>query len=225
MAGAPQETPRGQRELRLTGIVEAIHSSKAMVPQIVGQNGRLTLTRLIANGSRVKEGDVIAEFDPTQQLDAAFTARAKYEDLGHQVDQKTSQNRADAEKRRGDLTQAEADLRKAELEGDKTVHWAVDVSQGAKVLAVDVDAKTGKIVATDNEPTDMSTLAKASTMSFDELVQAIKDVREEQFNLRFQHATGELENSARIGIVRRDVARLLTVAKERGIDLQKELRH
>ncbi len=61
-------------------------------------------------------------------------------------------------------------------------------------------------------------------MKDDELVQAIKDVREEQFNLRFQHATGELENSARIGIVRRDVARLLTVAKERGIDLEKELR-
>src|SRR5206468_584923 len=84
---------------------------------IVGQNGRLTLTRLIANGSLVKEGDVIAEFDPTQQLDAAFTARAKYEDLGHQVDQKVSQNRADAEKRRGDLTQAEADFRKAPLAG------------------------------------------------------------------------------------------------------------
>ena len=114
-----QETPRARRELRLTGIVEAIHSSKVMVPQIVGQNGRLTLTRLIPNGARVKEGDVIAEFDPTQQLDAAFTARAKYEDLSHQVDQKVSQNRADAEKRRADLTQAEADLRKAQLEIEK----------------------------------------------------------------------------------------------------------
>jgi large subunit ribosomal protein L29 len=62
-------------------------------------------------------------------------------------------------------------------------------------------------------------------MRDDELVQALKDAREEQFNLRFQHATGELENSARIGVVRRDVARLLTVAKERGIDLQKELAH
>jgi HlyD family secretion protein len=115
----PKETPRSQRELRLTGIVEAIHSSKVMVPPVVGQNGRLTLTRLIANGSQVKQGDVIAEFDPTQQLDAAFTARAKYEDLGYQVEQKASQNRADAEKRRGDLTQAEADLRKAELEVEK----------------------------------------------------------------------------------------------------------
>src|SRR5438552_18759959 len=116
---AAQDAPRAQREIRITGIVEAIHTSKVIVPQIVGQNGRLTLTRLIGNGSQVKAGDVIAEFDPTQQLDAAFIARARYEDLGHQVDQKTSQNRADAEKRRSDLTQAEADLRKAQLEVEK----------------------------------------------------------------------------------------------------------
>jgi multidrug efflux pump subunit AcrA (membrane-fusion protein) len=113
------DAPRTRRELRLTGIVEATHSYKVTVPQIIGQNGRLTLTRLIANGSRVKEGDVIAEFDPTQQFESAFTAKAKYEDLGHQVEQKASQNRADAEKRRSDLTQAQADLRKALLDVEK----------------------------------------------------------------------------------------------------------
>jgi large subunit ribosomal protein L29 len=58
----------------------------------------------------------------------------------------------------------------------------------------------------------------------DELVDRIRQTREEQFNLRLQHATGELENTARITAVRRDVARLLTVAKERGIDLERELR-
>jgi large subunit ribosomal protein L29 len=58
----------------------------------------------------------------------------------------------------------------------------------------------------------------------DELVERIRQTREEQFNLRLQHATGELENTARITAVRRDVARLLTVAKERGIDIEHELR-
>jgi large subunit ribosomal protein L29 len=58
----------------------------------------------------------------------------------------------------------------------------------------------------------------------DELVDRIRQTREEQFNLRLQHATGELENTSRITAVRRDVARLLTVAKERGIDLERELR-
>ena len=58
----------------------------------------------------------------------------------------------------------------------------------------------------------------------DELVERIRQTREEQFNLRLQHATGELENTARITAVRRDVAKLLTVAKERGIDLERELK-
>ena len=57
----------------------------------------------------------------------------------------------------------------------------------------------------------------------DELVEKIRDAKEEAFNLRFRHATGELENTARIAMARRDVARLLTVARERGIDLEKEL--
>jgi large subunit ribosomal protein L29 len=58
----------------------------------------------------------------------------------------------------------------------------------------------------------------------DELVERIRQTREEQFALRLQHATGELENTSRITAVRKDVARLLTVAKQRGIDLEQELR-
>jgi multidrug resistance efflux pump len=79
----------------------------------------MTLTKLIPNGSRVKEGDLIATFDATQQLDNARDAQAKYEDLGHQVEQKLAQNHADSEKRMADLRQAEADLAKAEIELQK----------------------------------------------------------------------------------------------------------
>jgi large subunit ribosomal protein L29 len=57
-----------------------------------------------------------------------------------------------------------------------------------------------------------------------EVVVKLKDAREEEFNLRFKHATGELENTARLAETRRDVARLLTVARQRGIDLEAELR-
>ena len=57
-----------------------------------------------------------------------------------------------------------------------------------------------------------------------DLVERLKQAREESFNLRFRHATGELENSAALSAARRDVARLLTVARQRGIDLKKELR-
>ena len=57
-----------------------------------------------------------------------------------------------------------------------------------------------------------------------DLVVRLREAREEAFNLRFRHATGELENSARLGAAKRDVARLLTVARQRGIDLEKELK-
>ena len=57
-----------------------------------------------------------------------------------------------------------------------------------------------------------------------DLVERLKEARQEAFNLRFRQATGELENTAGLGGARRDVARLLTVARQRGIDLQKELR-
>jgi len=66
--------------------------------------------------------------------------------------------------------------------------------------------------------------SEAHNLRDDELVERIRQTREEQFALRLQHATGELEDTSRITSVRRDVARLLTVAKERGIDLEHELR-
>ena len=56
-----------------------------------------------------------------------------------------------------------------------------------------------------------------------ELVQRLKEARQEAFNLRFRHATGELENTARLRESRRDLARLYTIARERGIDLTTEL--
>ena len=56
---------------------------------------------------------------------------------------------------------------------------------------------------------------KYEVSTHDELTDALAEAREELFNLRFQHATGALENTARIEAVRRDVARLLTIQRER----------
>src|SRR5262249_17154488 len=120
-APGPATEPKAadHREIRITGLVQAVHSVKIMVPLITGQFAQMTLTKLIPNGSAVKEGELIAAFDATQQIDAARDAKAKYEDLGHQVDQKAAENRAAGEKRVLDLRQAEGDLSKAELELQK----------------------------------------------------------------------------------------------------------
>ena len=53
--------------------------------------------------------------------------------------------------------------------------------------------------------------------SDEELVQKEKDLKEEYFNLRFQFFTGQLENTARLTFIKRDIARIKTVRRERSI--------
>jgi large subunit ribosomal protein L29 len=65
---------------------------------------------------------------------------------------------------------------------------------------------------------------EARNLDDDQLVEKVRDFREELFNLRFRNATGELENTARLGEARRSLARTLTIAKQRGIDVERELR-
>lgn len=49
----------------------------------------------------------------------------------------------------------------------------------------------------------------------DELVDQLRDLKKEQFNLRFQQATGQLENTSRYRVLRRDIARIKTVLGQR----------
>jgi large subunit ribosomal protein L29 len=52
----------------------------------------------------------------------------------------------------------------------------------------------------------------------DELEQRLVDARQELFNLRFQHVTGQLDNYNRLGELRREVARMETLLREREIE-------
>ena len=57
-----------------------------------------------------------------------------------------------------------------------------------------------------------------------QLVEAVGNARQALFALRFQHATGQLEDTAALRRAKRDLARSLTVARQRGIDVERELR-
>jgi large subunit ribosomal protein L29 len=52
-------------------------------------------------------------------------------------------------------------------------------------------------------------------MSDDQLNEEVLKLKKEQFNLRFQKATGQLENTARVRVVRRDIARVKTIAAQK----------
>jgi large subunit ribosomal protein L29 len=56
-----------------------------------------------------------------------------------------------------------------------------------------------------------------------QLVELADNARKEVFNLRFQHATGQLENTARVKQAKQDLARALTIARQRGIDVEAEI--
>ena len=55
-------------------------------------------------------------------------------------------------------------------------------------------------------------------MTVDQLDDELLKLKKEQFNLRFQRATGQLENTSRVRAVRRDIARIKTVAQKKRTD-------
>lgn len=77
---------------------------------------RLTLTALVPNGTAVRKGDILAEFDPTAQLDEAREAKAKVADLKHQLEEKQAQVNSDSSKRLAEIREAETELGKALLQ-------------------------------------------------------------------------------------------------------------
>jgi large subunit ribosomal protein L29 len=64
----------------------------------------------------------------------------------------------------------------------------------------------------------MTAASELRDMTDSELIEHLATARRELFGLRFQHATGELDNTSGLGRARREIARTLTVARERGID-------
>jgi len=61
----------------------------------------------------------------------------------------------------------------------------------------------------------MSAVEKFKDMTPDQLDDELIKLKKEQFNLRFQAASGQLENTARVRVVRRDIARVMTIARQK----------
>jgi large subunit ribosomal protein L29 len=57
--------------------------------------------------------------------------------------------------------------------------------------------------------------ADVRAMTLDQLDDEVLKLKKERFNLRFQRATGQLENTSRVRVIRRDIARMLTIAAQK----------
>ena len=64
-----------------------------------------------------------------------------------------------------------------------------------------------------------TTAAELRTLDADELAEKLRESKEELFNLRFQAATGQLESHGRLRSVRRDIARIYTIMRERELGI------
>lgn len=62
---------------------------------------------------------------------------------------------------------------------------------------------------------------KIRDLSQDELTRTLAELKEELFNLRFQLATGQLDNPMRVRNVRKDIARVKTVMRERELEIRR----
>ena len=60
-------------------------------------------------------------------------------------------------------------------------------------------------------------VADVRAMTLDQLDDEVLKLKKEQFNLRFQRATGQLENTSRVRVIRRDIARMKTVAAQKRV--------
>jgi large subunit ribosomal protein L29 len=68
----------------------------------------------------------------------------------------------------------------------------------------------------------MSKVAELRNLGDADLVRRLAEAKEELFNLRFQHVTGQLDSTARLGEVRKDIARLNTILRQREIELAED---
>lgn len=69
----------------------------------------------------------------------------------------------------------------------------------------------------------MATAAELRELAANELEQRLDEVKEELFNLRFQNATGQLDNYKRLGDLRKDVARIRTILRQRELEDEEQV--
>ncbi len=105
------------RTLRLSGTLEAVHSYSVLAPRLTGGDyGEMILTKLTRGGTRVKKGDLLAEFDRETQLKAFMDRQAEYRDLGNQIESKKAEQQAARAHDDTELKQAEDAVGTAKLE-------------------------------------------------------------------------------------------------------------
>jgi len=119
-SGAHSQNARSVQNLLLKGKTQATVARAIQAPMLAGQQvGTLTITKLIRSGTRVKKGDILAEFDRQAQIRDSIDKLAASSELNNQVIEAKAKEDAARAKDETEIKQAENSLGKAELEMQK----------------------------------------------------------------------------------------------------------
>lgn len=128
-----------QKTLRLKGTTEAVHMRSILAPVLSGQYvATLTLTKVAAAGTRVKQGDVLAEFDRQAQLRDSIDKQADYDKFVGQVAEARGKEDVARAKDETEIKQAEDALSKAQFEMQKLeIMSRIDAEKAKETLEED----------------------------------------------------------------------------------------
>ncbi|MGH9218837.1 MAG: efflux RND transporter periplasmic adaptor subunit [Vicinamibacterales bacterium] len=102
--------------LRLHGVIEPVRSHPVAAPRLSGTPFQLVIVKLAKGGARVRQGDLLVEFDRTSQIKAARDREYEYRDLLAQIEKKKADQLTARAARQADFAVAENALRRAELD-------------------------------------------------------------------------------------------------------------
>jgi multidrug efflux pump subunit AcrA (membrane-fusion protein) len=115
--GKPALAAGTPRPLRIHGTVEALDYRSVSAPRLSGPGGnQMIITRLLATGAKVKQGDIVVEFDRQNQEKNALDRQADFRDLEEQIKKKRADNLAAEARDVTDLKAAENAVETASLE-------------------------------------------------------------------------------------------------------------
>lgn len=120
-AGSPGTVRVERRNLRNTarlhGTVAAVESYTVLAPRLSGQmTGTMVITGIAPNGSRVRKGDILVEFDRQNQMKTVLDRQAEYDNLVQQIRKKQADQEAARAADETELKTAEVDLQSARVE-------------------------------------------------------------------------------------------------------------
>lgn len=112
--------PAGSSVIRLNGKTEAVRARAILAPTLAGQQvGTLTIVKLVASGSRIKQGDTLVEFDRQAQLRDVIDKQAQADDQNSKVLAAQADEAAARAKDETEIQQAQSAYGKAQLEMQK----------------------------------------------------------------------------------------------------------